>query len=225
MAQGPVERYLTDLRRSLPFPAPRLVAETREHLLEATATALASGRSQEEAEAEAVRSYGPVQDVVAAVIKDGSALMSPRVTPWIHAFTVLLCLPTMVFVMANLIEIMAGNDGGVGVFGYFFDDWKTPIESVMVLGPLVALVLIVLTSVRISRERGTNGVAATIDIRMSKSTSLIALGALITTLAVIGYGIAENYPTWRDFRTSSWHCTNVDDQQVCYQGGLPEGLP
>lgn len=220
-----MQRYLADLRKSLPFPAPRLIDETREHLLEATAASLASGRSQEEAETEAVRDYGPIEDVVAAVLQDGSALMSPQAAIWTRTLALTLCFPTLVFVAANLIEILAGNEGGVGVFGYFFDDWKMPMEALLVFGPLVALALIVATSLRISRERGTSGLAATIEIRMGRWTSLVALVALITTLAVIGYGIAESYPKWRAFRNSNWHCTYADDQQVCYQGGVPEGLP
>lgn len=225
MPGGPVQRYLAELRRSLPFPAPRLVDETREHLVEATAASLALGRSQEEAETEAVRDYGPIEDLVAAVLQDGSALMSPRAAIGIRALALTLCFPTLVFVAANAIELMAGNDGGVGVFGYFFDDWKAPMEALLVFGPLFALGLVIVTSLRISRDRGTSGLAATIEIRMSNWTLLVAVIALITALAVIGYGIAENYSTWRDFRTSNWHCTYVDDEQVCYQGGLPARLP
>lgn len=219
---GPVEEYLRHLRRALPYPAPRLVAETREHLEEATSAARARGRSKEEAEAEAVRNYGPVNDVVAAVLTDGSALMSPTAGVWVRVFAVMLCLPTALFVAVNVIETLAGNDGGVGVFGATFDSWRSQINALLIFGPLIALALIVLTGIRVTRERGVNGFAANIEIRMSKWSFRAAVLILIVAVAVIAYGVIENYSTWRDFHNQSWTCTTTPEgQQVCYEGNYP----
>src|SRR5688500_15603498 len=114
---GPIENYLAQLRHQLPYPAPRLIAETREHLMEAKAAGLATGRSQEDAETHAIESYGPVSDVVAAVLKEGSVLLSPRTLQWLAPFVLLMCLPVFIFIFVNVIESLAGNEGGFGVFG------------------------------------------------------------------------------------------------------------
>ena len=217
---GPVETYLHELRRRLPYPAPRLIAETREHLVEATSTSLATGLSQEDAERGAVDGYGPVADVVAAVHKDGSALMAPQLIRWIAPIAVLMCLPTLVFVFVNLIETLAGSDGSEGVFGTAFDAWSREINAVLVFGPLLALALIVASGLRFHRERGMDGFAATVELRMSKWTFRAAVIVSVVVAAVIAYGISENYSTWRDFHNQNWTCTVPagTNRQVCYQG-------
>jgi hypothetical protein len=161
--------------------------------------------------------------VVAAVLAEGSALMSPVVTGWIRVFALLMCVPTALFVAVNLLESLAGNDGGEGVFGATFDAWRSQINALLVFGPLVALALIVLTGVRYERERGVNGFAANIEIRMTKWSFRAALAILLVALSVIAYGITENYSTWRDFHNQSWTCTTTPEgQQVCYEGNYPD---
>jgi hypothetical protein len=219
MERGPVETYLSQLRRRLPYPAPRLIGETREHLLEATSVALAAGLSQEEAERKAVDTFGPVDDVVAAVLKDGSAVMSPRVVRWFVPLAVLLCIPTAIFVSANLVEELAGSGGSSGVFGSAFDSWRTQIDALLVFGPMIALALIVLVSLRVHRERGVNGFALTIELRMSRPTFWAAVVVALVAAAVVAYGVLENFGTWRDFHNQNWSCTiGEDGRQVCYQG-------
>ena len=217
---GPVETYLHELRSRLPYPAPRLIAETREHLVEATSKSLATGLSQEEAEGRAVDGYGPVADVVAAVHQDGSALVAPQVIRWIAPVAVLMCLPTLMFVSVNLIEIWAGSEGSEGVFGSTFDSWTSEINAVLVFGPLLALALIVLTGLRFHRERGMDGFAATVELRMSKWTFRAAVIVSLVAAAVIAYGVSENYSTWRAFHNQNWNCTVFagTNRQICYQG-------
>lgn len=216
---GPIEDYLRQLRRQLPYPAPRLIAETREHLMEAASVSLAAGFSHRDAEARAVQGYGPVPDVVAAVLNEGSALMSPRIVRWLAPLAVLMCLPTFVFVSANVIETLAGNDGGYGVFGSTFDAWRTQINALLVFGPMVAFALIILASLRFQREKVASGFAVTIELRMSKWTFRAAAIATVVVAAVVAYGITENFSTWRDFHNQNWTCTTTDTgQQVCYQG-------
>jgi hypothetical protein len=197
-----------------------LIAETREHLVEATSTSIAQGLAQEEAERRAVDGYGRVADVVAAVNQDGSALLAPSVIRWIAPLAVLMCLPTLVFVSVNLIEILAGSDGSEGVFGTAFDAWRSQINAVIVFGPLLALALIVLTSLRFHRERGMDGFAATVELRMSRWTLRAAVIVSLVAIAVLAYGISENYSTWRAFHNQNWNCTVPahSNRQICYQG-------
>ena len=227
MERGPVESYLSELRRRLPYPAPRLIGEAREHLMEATSASLAAGLPQEEAERRAVDGYGPVDEVVAAVLTEGSALMSPMIVRLLVPFAILLSLPTFVFVFVNLIEEAAGSGGSSGVFGSAVESWGSTINGLIVFGPFVALLLIVLSSVRLHRDRGVHGFAATIELKMSRAIMWAALVVALIAGSVLAYGLAENYGTWRDFHNMNWTCTSDERQRaVCYEGTLlPEQIP
>jgi hypothetical protein len=66
---GPVEQYLDELYgrlRCAPRDARRILAEAEDHLREAVAGGLAAGLAQEEAEEQAVSSFGSVRAVVRA---------------------------------------------------------------------------------------------------------------------------------------------------------------
>ena len=228
MERGPVESYLSELRRRLPYPAPRLIGETREHLMEATSSSLAEGLSQEEAERRAVDGYGPVDEVVAAVLTEGSALMSPMIVRLLVPFAVLLSLPTFVFIFVNMIEEAAGAGGSSGVFGSGIESWGNTINGLIVFGPFVALLMIILSSVRIHRDRGVHGFAATIELKMSRAIMWAALVVSLIAGSIVAYGLAENYGDWRNFHNMNWTCTNdnQDERIVCYQGSLlPEQIP
>ena len=219
---GPIERYLRELHSALSYPAPRLIHETRAHLVEAAEEAAVEGASPADAEARAVASYGPVDRVVAAVTTEGSAVLSPRGTAVLSWLGLILCLPTLVFFYVNVIEIVAGNSGGLGVFGSTFDEWSAQIEVLLVFGPLAALALIVMTSLRVERTKGVDGFAATVHLRMTKWSFRAALVILAVVIGVVSYGIVENYSAWRDFRNGNWECTATESgQPVCYQGRLP----
>lgn len=196
MPNGPVASYLAQLRRELPYPAPRLIAEAREHLLEATAASVATGLSEHDAEARAIESYGSVSEVVSAVLQQGSAMMSPRVARLLVLFSVLLTVPTLVFIFVNVIERLAGSEGSEGVFGSALDAWTSQINALLVFGPLVAVILITITSLRVHRDRGVDGFGATIELRMSRVTFRAALVVFLIAAAVLGYGLAENFGTW-----------------------------
>ena len=227
ISKGPVETYLSELHRRLPYPAPRLIGETREHLMEATSASLAGGLTQEEAERRAVESYGPVDEVVAAVLAEGSALMSPLIVRLLVPFAILLSLPTFVFVFVNLIEEAAGSGGSVGVFGSPVESWGNTVNGLIAFGPFIALLLIVLSSVRVHRDRGVHGFAATIELKMSRAVMWAALVVTLVAGSIFAYGLADNYGNWRDFHNMNWTCTNDDQgRQVCYQGSLgPEQIP
>ena len=215
---GPVETYLKELQKQLPYPAPRLLAETREHLMETASARVIEGHSEPEAERLAIAGYGPISDVVAAVRTEGSALMSPRVLRWIAPVAVLLSLPTAIFMFVNAIEHLAGSDGSEGVFGTALDAWGTTLNTWVAVGPLLALSLIAFSSVRIHRERGVGGLQATIELKMTRAT--VVTGVLIgaAAVAVLGHGIVQTYTTWSDFVGQNWTCTIENGQQVCYQG-------
>lgn len=226
MPGGHIDTYLKGLQRRLPHPVPRLLSETREHLIEAAAAGIARGLSPDEAEAEAVRSFGSVDSLVAAVRLEGGTLLSPLLITLISTLAVLLTLPTLIFVSANMIEIAAGTSGGESVFGDTFDAWKDQINALLIFGPMFALLALLLVSTRLYRDRGVRGFSATVEVRMNRRTFWVATVTFIVGLALLVYVVATNYPDWRDFHNQNWTCTTTHEgQQICYQGyGLP-GLP
>ena len=221
----PIERYLDELRRRLPYPAPRIVEETRAHLEEAAERAVGDGKTRQEAEEQAIASYGPVDGVVAAVLREGSPLMSPTFVRWIRPVALLLSLPTAVFVFVNVIEKLSGTDGGPSVFGATFDPWSSQLNNLIVFGPMLGLLLVVISGVRVRREHEVQGFAATVELRMARPTFWVAVVVSVIAASVIAYGLAENYGEWRDFHNMNWTCTTTEaGRQVCQQGATPVDL-
>ena len=220
----PIERYLDELQRRLPYPAPRIVEETRAHLQEAAERAAREGLGPEESQEQAIASYGPVDEVVAAVLREGSPLMSPSFVRWIRPVALLLSLPTAVFIFVNVIEKLAGADGGSGVFGTTFDPWSSQLTNLIVFGPMVAFLLVVASAVRIRREPEVQGFAATVELRMARPTFWVAVVVSLIAASVVAYGLAENYGEWRDFHNMNWTCTTEGGRQICQQGTSPVDL-
>lgn len=215
---GPVQSYLKDLQRELPYPAPRLLVETREHLLEATSLHITEGRDEIEAESLAVHEFGPISEVIDAVLAEGSALMSPKVLRWIAPLAALLAMPAAVFMSVIALEHLAGSDGSEGVFGSTFDAWTSQINVLLVVGPVAALTLIVVSSVRIRRERGVAGFQGAVELKMSRAMVLVTATILLIVLAALAYWIAENFEQWNFFFRETWSCTIENGRQVCSQG-------
>ena len=202
---GPIASYLRELRRKLPYPAPRLIVETREHLLDSAAM-FATDHGPGDAEQRAVERYGPVDDVVGAVKKEGSPMMSPGVLRWILPLAALLTLPSAIFLFTNGIEHLAGSDGSQGVFGASLDKWQTPVTALLVLGPLVALALVVLASTRIDFVRSSGGLNATIDIKLTRRAMFASIAIALIVAAIVVYGITENLDMPGGVFGGDWSC-------------------
>lgn len=189
---GAIDRYLLELSRRLPPFAHRLLEESAEHLHDARDRFLAEGMTLDDAERRAVEEYGSVSEVVAAVSENGGPRMSPHARRFVAAVSFLMTLPTLIFVGVNAIEQLAGNSGGIGVFGSTFDPWQVPINLFITFGPAAGLLLVALASVRvrISGERGAR--EATLHIRLSRPLVIAGVIAALTTAAVFGYLITEN---------------------------------
>ena len=215
---GPIETYLWELGRQLPYPAPRLVVEAREHLIDAASKYQSMGDDSEIAERRAVERYGPVEDVVAAVKKEGSPRMSPRALRWILPVAALLTLPSAVFLFTNGIEHLAGSDGSEGVFGAGLDRWQTPVTGLLVLGPPLALALIVLAGTRVDVGRAGGGLNATLDIKLTRGAMFASIAIVLVIAAVVFYGITENLSTPGSVFGGDWSCTvGAENRTTCVQ--------
>jgi hypothetical protein len=189
---SPVDDYLDALRRELPWPRRRLEREIRAHLEEAAARRMAEGEEPAEAERAAIEHFGAVAEVAAAVAAEGGPMLSPLARRWIPAVAALLTLPTIVFAAVNLIEILAGNGGGAGVFGDSLNRWETPLSLLLSFGPLASLVLIALATMRVRLSRTERGLEAQVHVRLSRATAVLTALVALVTVGVAAYLLAEH---------------------------------
>jgi hypothetical protein len=191
---SPIEQYLMELDARLPIPGSRIVAEARDHLLEERDRLMANQVERMEAERQAVASYGPIEDIVAAVRTNGSPVLSPRVITWIPWVALMLILPTLIFIAANVIEELAGNSGGIGVFGDSLDYSPLAglIDRMLVFGPLLAFGLVVLATTNVRFTRQERGFNATIHLRLTGRLLMMGVVTGLVAGAVIAYWLAEN---------------------------------
>lgn len=189
---SPIERYLSELQKALPTPNPRILEELRAHLEDSKERAVAAGMDAEDAEAEAVSKVGTVGSVVESVRSEGTPELSPalvKAAPWIAA---LFALPALIFIMVNLIEVAAGNEGGHGVFGDSLDPWEREVNMLLTLGPVVAFLVMFLTHSHIRFARVTRGFEVALHLRLKGLTLVLVLIAVALTAGVVGYLIAED---------------------------------
>src|SRR5688572_65931 len=108
----------------------------------------------------------------------------------------LLSLPAFAYLFANLLEWASGTQGSSGVFGDTFDGWSAAgLTALVVGGPLIAIAMIVLASLRIretAREEGS--VRATIDVHMARGRLRVAIVSLLLLAATIAYWFNQNWP-------------------------------
>lgn len=187
-----IDRYVSELSARLPVSAHRLVHEARDHLAEARDRFVREGLDPDEAEARAVTELGDVSDLVAAVRRDGSPVLSPVVTKWMPRLAFVCVLPALAFLMVNVIEWLAGNDGGTGVFGSSLEGWTGILNGVVGVGPFVALVLILAPAVRVEAIRTETGFDTGVHVRLSWRQTVLAIVTGILALGVALYLLSEN---------------------------------
>lgn len=189
---SPIETYLSELNEELPVSGRRVVQEIRAHLLETKERHLAGGATEVHAEELAVAEAGSVRDVVAAVERDGTPLLSPgmlRVAPWLAA---LFALPTLLFVFVNLIEAAAGNQGGEGVFGTAFDGWSLPIGLLLAFGPVAGFLVLLLSRSRLNFRQVDGGVDVSVRLRLKGWALALTVVLGLVVVGVVYYFLTEN---------------------------------
>ena len=187
-----IDRYVAELGARLPVPAHRLLHETRDHLVEARDRYVREGLSHDEAEARAVADMGDVSDLVAAVERDGSPVLSPAVTRWMPRLAFVCVFPALVFLMVNVIEWLAGNDGGIGVFGSSLEGGTGILNGVVGAGPFVALVLILAPAVRVQAVRTEAGFDTRVHVRLSWRQTVLGVVTAVLAVGVAVYLLSEN---------------------------------
>ena len=186
-----IDRYVAELSARLPLPAHRLLHEARDHLVEARDRFVGEGLDPDEAETRAIAELGDVSDLVAAVERDGSPVLSPAVTRWMPRLAFACVFPASVFLMVNVIEWLAGNDGGTGVFGSSLEGWTGILNGVVGAGPFVALVLILAPAVRVQAIRTAAGFDTRVHVRLSWRQTVLGTVTALLALGVSVYLLSE----------------------------------
>lgn len=187
-----IDRYVSELTARLPAPAHRLLHETRGHLVEARDRYVSEGLDPREAEARAIAELGDVADLVAAVERDGTPMLSPAVTRWMPRIAFLCVFPALVFLMVNVIEWLAGNDGGTGVFGSSLDEWSGLLNGVVGVGPFVALALILAPAIRVKAMRTETGFDTRVHVRLSWRQTVLGIVTALLALGVAVYLLSDS---------------------------------
>lgn len=176
----------------------------RDHLAEARDRLVREGVDPADAEERAVAELGDVSDVVAAVERDGSPVLSPRVTRWLPWLAFVCIFPALVFLMVNVIEWLAGNDGGHGVFGSSLEGSTGLLNGLVGIGPFVAAVLIFAPAVRFRATRTEAGFETRVHVRLTwrqavlgTVTTLLALGVVVYLLTRSGFVmLPDSWDIW-----------------------------
>jgi hypothetical protein len=124
----------------------------------------------------------------------GGQLTQEAIRPgFVRVSAVLMVLP-LFFLGMNLKNELTGTDGLI--FEWFFA--STFGELVVVLGPFLAICLLVLPAVKVGFDRGSidgghRGPVLNISVRFSRSQVLTLAVAAVTATAFLGYFFLENF--------------------------------
>lgn len=102
--------------------------------------------------------------------------------PWL-AFACVF--PALAFLMVNVIEWSAGNDGGTGVFGSALEGWTGAVNAVVGAGPFVALALMLASAIRIHEQPAERHSGPRVRLRLSPRHAV-----LVTVTALLAIGVA-----------------------------------
>lgn len=187
-----IDRYVSELRARLPAPAHRLLQEARDHLDEARDRFVREGLDPDEAERRAISELGDVSELVTAVERDGTPVLSPASSRWMLRLAFVCVLPALAFLTVNVIEWLAGNDGGIGVFGSAFEGWEGIVNGVVGAGPFAALLLILAPAVRFQATRTDAGFDTRVHVRLSWRQTLLGVVTGLLAAGVAVYLLSAN---------------------------------
>lgn len=109
-------------------------------------------------------------------------------------------LPAVAFVAANVLKYGLGVDALSNVLGPFAEPGEGPLNVVVtalvLLGPVVALAMVLVPIVRLRLGRADGTVEATVSLRLEWTRLAIALVALAVLAVLAGHIAAENAACW-----------------------------
>jgi hypothetical protein len=109
-------------------------------------------------------------------------------------------LPAVVFVTANVLKYGLGVDALSNVLGPFAEPGEGTLNLVVtalvLVGPVVALAMVLLPIVRLRLGRSDGMVEATVSLRLEWARVAIALVAVAVLAVLAGHIAAENAACW-----------------------------
>jgi hypothetical protein len=119
---------------------------------------------------------------------------------WSTILAGVLVLPAVVFVAANVMKYGLGVDALSNVLGSFAEPgegaWNVMVTALVLVGPVIALAMVLLPIVRLRLGRSDGTVEATVSLRLEWARVAIALVALAVLAVLAGHIAAENAACW-----------------------------
>ena len=108
-----------------------------------------------------------------------------RLLPWL-AFACVF--PALVFLMVNVVEWLAGNDGGPGVFGSSLEPWSGALNAVVGAGPFLAVALLLASAGRVRAVPAEDGAG----VRSSWRVKVLGVVAGLLAMGVVVHLLSRN---------------------------------
>jgi hypothetical protein len=119
---------------------------------------------------------------------------------WSTLLAAALVLPAVAFVTANILKYGLGVDALSNVLGSFAEPgdgaWNVVVTALALVGPVVALAIVLLPIVRLRLGRSDGMVEATVSLRLEWARVAIALVAIAVLAVLAGHIAAENAACW-----------------------------
>jgi hypothetical protein len=123
---------------------------------------------------------------------DGRPVLSPALARWMPWLAFASVFPALAFLMVNVIEWSAGNDGGAGVFGSSLEGRTGLVNGVVGAGPFVALALVLASALRVHDDQPDAGSHTRVRLRWSPRLALLAVVAVLLATGVAVYLLTTN---------------------------------
>lgn len=197
-----IERFLSELRQSgSSRPSDQTLREIRDHLEDSTQRMRDSGVPEEQARERAVAAFGSPEDLASSLAKEECETTNgvlTRLQRRSGTIGIALVLPSIAFIVVNLLHFNLGVQGPVGAIAQESASWRigsaaAAVRDVVVIGgPLLAFASFMLGAVhaRVGREEG--GLSAAISLRPTRAHLVTAVLSVLAMAILAIYVLTEN---------------------------------
>lgn len=195
----PIERFLADLRASLPFDhrtSEAIVREARDHLMSSRRMLCNEGFADTQAQSEAIARFGPINEFIRRLETEGGPFMT---RDWKSSPTIagVLIIPALLFVIANLLAFRVFSNR----FLYHYvvqpvldQPWSAiPANLIITLGPLLALLISARQIVTLKEPEHEAGPRQAI-VQLKWGHVVVVLVSFVLVAALGSYLFFENLP-------------------------------
>ncbi len=195
-----MQRFRAQFRYSS-AAARRVHGEIQDHLMDSVMRLEQRGLEQAEAERLAVEAFGPPELIVQSFDDEGGPMVPERLARWSAPLGAVLALPGVVFVISNILKYNLGSgtlyDGAFGsIFALGFGELNALVNAFVIVGPILAVILLGVSSIEVGMKREGSAYLSTISIRLDKATIAVLAVSVAVLGAMFAYVIFEIAPCW-----------------------------